>query len=136
MIEFHEAWLFKAENDLGSAEVLIRQGNPFTDTAIYHTQQCAEKALKGFLAFHKAEIQKIHNLAELIVHCSVFDSTFKTLLSDADDLTPTGTKFRYPDDPAGINTLTQLCPTVEEVKAAIAIAKSILDFVKSKISEG
>jgi len=45
----HEEWLLKAENDLLSAKKLIAGDNPILDTAVYHTQQCAEKSLKGFL---------------------------------------------------------------------------------------
>ena len=133
MIEFHDAWIFKAENDLKLAAVAIRQDDPITDGAIYHTQQCAEKALKGFLAFHRSEIKKTHNLAELIVQCTVFDPDFQFLLLDADDLTPKATEYRYPDDFVAIDDLTQLFPTVEEVEAAIAKAQRILDFVKSKL---
>ena len=133
MIEFYEAWLFKAQNDLSTAELAIRQVDPITDTAIYHTQQCAEKALKGFLAYHRAAIPKIHNLVELVERCTAIDSAVESLLSDADDLTPLGTEFRYPDDCDGINDISQLFPTVEKVEAAIVQAKRILDFVKSKI---
>jgi len=38
MIEYHDVWLLKAENDLRLAEVAIRQDEPITDGAIYHTQ--------------------------------------------------------------------------------------------------
>jgi HEPN domain-containing protein len=39
-----EQWLFKAEQDLGSAQLLL--DGKFYGTAIYHTQQAAEKAFK------------------------------------------------------------------------------------------
>jgi HEPN domain-containing protein len=133
MIEYHDAWILKAESDLRGAEVALRQDDPITDVAIYHTQQCAEKALKGFLAFKRAEIQKIHDLAELVVQCAVFDSDFEILLSDADKLTPHATEFRYPDAFVDIDDLSQLFPAVEEVEAAIVKARRILDFVKAKI---
>jgi len=43
----YETWIMKAKNDLKSSKKLM-QGEDFVlDTAIYHTQQCAEKALKG-----------------------------------------------------------------------------------------
>ena len=133
MIEFYEAWIFKAENDLETAEVMVHRDKPITDTAIYHTQQCAEKALKGFLAYHRAEIRKIHNLVALVEQCAAIDSSFESLLSEADELTPMGTEFRYPDDFEEIDNLTQLVPSVEEVETAIAQAKRILDFVKLRI---
>ena len=137
MIEFHDAWILKAESDLIIAEVAINQDNPMiTDGAIYHTQQCAEKALKGFLAYHQSEIRKTHDLIELVDRCAALDPSFETLLSDANYLTPKGTEFRYPDDFDEIDDVSQLFPSGEEVEAAIAKAKFILDFVKSKISDG
>jgi HEPN domain-containing protein len=41
-----EQWLYKAEEDLGSAQHLL-SGN-FYSTAVYHTQQAAEKAFKAY----------------------------------------------------------------------------------------
>jgi HEPN domain-containing protein len=134
MIEYHDAWMLKDENDLRLAEVAIRQEVPITDGAIYHTQQCAEKALKGFLAFKRSEIKKTHNLAELVMQCAEFDSDFESLLLDADDLTPKATEFRYPDDFIEIADQSQLFPDVEEVEAAIVKAKHIFEFVLSKLN--
>ena len=135
MIEYHDAWLLKAENDLRIAELAIRQDDPITDGAIYHTQQCAEKALKGFLAFKRSEIKKTHNLAELVMQCATFDSDFESLLLDADELTPKATEYRYPDDFIDIEDRSQLFPDVEEVESAIVKAKRIFDFVKSKLTK-
>jgi len=134
MIEFYDAWILKAENDLETAEVMVRRDKPIADTAIYHTQQCAEKALKAFLAYHRSEIEKTHNLVRLIEQCVAFDPDFESLLEDADDLTPLGTEFRYPDDFDEINDVSQLFPSVEKVETAIVKAKRILDFVKAKIA--
>jgi len=136
MIELHDAWMLKAENDLRLAEIAIRQDDPITDGAIYHTQQCAEKALKGFLAFKRSEIRKTHNLAELIVQCTAFDPDFESLLLDADDLTPKATEFRYPDDFFEIDDKSALFPALEEVEAAIVKAKRIFYFVQSKLPSG
>jgi HEPN domain-containing protein len=135
MIEYHDIWLLKAESDLRLAEVGLRQDDPITDGAIYHTQQCAEKALKGFLAFKRAEIKKTHNIAKLVAQCAAFDSDFESLSPDADQLTPNATKFRYHDGFDEIDDLSQLFPDVEEVEAAIIKAKRILDFLKTKMPD-
>ena len=135
MIEPHDAWIIKAQSDLSLAELAIRQDEPITDGAIFHTQQCAEKALKGFLAFKRSEIRKIHNLGELVDQCAVIDATFDSLLPDASDLTPKATEFRYFDTIDEIEDISQLFPTAEEVEEAIAKAKHMLDFVRSKIAE-
>ena len=109
MIEFDDAWILKAEGDLKPAEIALRQNDPLiTDVAIFHTQQCAEKAFKGFLAFKQAEIRKIHHLVPLVEQCTTFDPDFETLILDASDLTPLGTEFRYPDDIDEIENISQL----------------------------
>jgi len=65
-----EAWLYKAKNDLKSALKLLDGDDPIMDTAIYHTQQCAEKALKGYLAFKKKPLKKTHDIELLVEICS------------------------------------------------------------------
>ncbi len=42
-------WLLTAKADLESAEKLAEPPNPILETAVYHCQQSAEKAIKGFL---------------------------------------------------------------------------------------
>jgi HEPN domain-containing protein/predicted nucleotidyltransferase len=133
MLEFHRAWIFKAQNDLKVAEIAIREDVTIADTAIFHTQQCAEKALKGFLAYNRSEIPRTHNLGELIDLCAAFDPDFAPLKPDADYLTPKAAEFRYFDDFEEIEDESQLIPSVEEVEVAIAKAKRILDFVKARL---
>lgn len=72
----YELWLVKAHNDLDSSRKLIKGENPIFDTALYHTQQCAEKALKGYLAFCEIPIQKTHDLRLIIDICVKFDKEF------------------------------------------------------------
>jgi len=121
----HEAWLLKAEHDLISARKLMEGDNPVLDTAIYHTQQCAEKALKGYLSYKNQPVQKTHNLAVLIELCSKIDEHFIELLSDAADLTPYGITFRYPD--------FEIEPDEGDVRDAIEKAERILNFCKRHI---
>ncbi len=68
------------------------------DTAIYHTQQCAEKALKGFLAYHENFLSKTHDLIKLLEVCCAIDLEFSELRLDAAVLSPFATEFRYPVD--------------------------------------
>ena len=93
----HEAWLVKAEHDLASARKLIEGNDPILDTAIYHTQQCAEKALKAYLSYKQQPIQKTHDVGLLVELCAAIDESFNHLLNDAKILTPYDTAFRYPD---------------------------------------
>lgn len=45
------SWMIKAQRDLASARVLAASDPPLLDTAMYHCQQAAEKAVKGYLVF-------------------------------------------------------------------------------------
>lgn len=121
----HEAWVVKAEHDLASARRLIEGDNPILDTAIYHTQQCAEKALKAYLSFKKHPVEKTHDVEFLVELCADIDESFNSLLNDAKVLTPYNTAFRYPD--------FDMEPEREDVEDAIKKAGAILEFVRGKI---
>jgi HEPN domain-containing protein len=123
----HEAWLFKAENDLRSAKKLMEGEPAIPDTAIYHAQQCAEKALKAYLSFKLQPLQRTHDLEFLIELCSEKDGSFSTLLDHARTLTPYGAAFRYPD--------IVLEPDKGDVLDAIEKASGVLSFVRNLLRE-
>ena len=56
--ELVRAWIDKARSDLGSAQRLATEPDPFLDTAIYHCQQAAEKAFKAFWFFTTSLLRK------------------------------------------------------------------------------
>lgn len=120
----HEQWLAKAQADLKSAQKLLAGEEPLLDTAVYHAQQTAEKALKAYLTSHGQAVQRTHDLEYLVRLCSDFDPTFSVLIDDARTLTPLGVIFRYP----GIVSE----PSKEEVEEAIQKAERILIFVKTR----
>jgi HEPN domain-containing protein len=108
-------WLIKAMNDLKSAEKLIEGYEPILDTAIYHTQQCAEKALKAYISYKQQPVIKTHDLELLVEISSSFDKSFNALYEDTEILNPYDTEFRYPD--------AILEPDMEDVRDAIEKAK-------------
>ena len=61
MLEY-EMWLKKAKGDLLAAEKSVRDDDFTLDAAGFHAQQCAEKALKGYLAYMEMPLQKTHSL--------------------------------------------------------------------------
>lgn len=121
----YEAWIFKAGNDLKSAKKLMEGTAPVLDTAIYHAQQCAEKALKAYLSYKQQPVQKTHDVELLAELCGSLDEDFKEVLNDAKVLTPYNTAFRYPD--------IVLEPDMADVADAIEKAERILAFVRRKI---
>lgn len=121
----YETWLKKAKNDLVSSKKLIKGDDSVLDTSIYHTQQCAEKALKGFLSFKQYPLEKTHDIDYLIECCMECDIEFETILDYGDILNPYSTLFRYPGP--------VLDPEIEDVREAIKMAEKIFNFVKKKI---
>jgi HEPN domain-containing protein len=123
----HEKWLVKARHDLKSAKKLIEGDDKILDTAIYHCQQCAEKAFKAYLAYQNTEIQKTHDVELLVELCTEFDPQFEKFFEDAITLTPYATLFRYPD--------ILLEPEVSEVESAIEKSENILRFVEKEVKK-
>ncbi len=124
------AWLVKANRDLGSARRLSGEPGAYLDTAIYHCQQSAEKALKAFLVYHDVAFEKVHNLSMLLEYCADVDRTFRELSGAAADLTPYATAFRYPDE------FFESEPDREQFDQALKQAEQILRFVLQRLPKG
>lgn len=127
--EWVRSWLIKAHSDLRSARALLALDEPATDTAVYHCQQAAEKALKGYLAFRDQPLERTHDLEWLLELAIALEPTFAPLETQADVLNPYATAFRYPD------MLGVQFPSVAEVNIAIEHAQAIYDFVLNRIPQ-
>lgn len=123
-----QEWILKAKRDLASAVRLLEGDPPFLDTAVYHCQQAAEKALKAFLASHDRPLRRVHDLVLLVDECADLDASFAALAEAAEILTPYGTAFRYPGDAAE--------PQPAEAIEAVACARAVLDHVGQALATG
>jgi HEPN domain-containing protein len=120
-----QEWFRYAQNDLVSAQHLFNDLHPKqSGISCYLSEQCAEKALKGYLFFKAIEPPRTHNLVELCQMCMKHDSTFSGILDACADLTPYGVAVRYPNELAVDDVLA---------KSAIGKAQGIYDFCTSKI---
>jgi HEPN domain-containing protein len=63
----------------------------------FHAQQCAEKALKAYLTFHRVSFERRHDLNYLIDLCAPLDPGFEQFRAPADELTPYAVEFRHLD---------------------------------------
>lgn len=97
-IEVVKAWFKKAENDLINAENTIKMESPPADTICFHAQQCAEKYLKGFLAFYEIEFPKTHSLEDLVLLCKKVVPSIESELENIETLSSYGVEVRYPDE--------------------------------------
>jgi HEPN domain-containing protein len=117
----YEEWLQKAKRDLDTAKALLEKA--YYDTAIYHTQQCAEKALKGYCVYRLQPLIKTHDLEKILKVCINLESSFQKLDLLATSLNGLDVRFRYPD--------IEFEPEETEVVDAISWSEQILDFVKA-----
>lgn len=122
-MQSHKDWLLKANQDLRGAKVLLRED--INDLAVYHSHQCAEKALKGFLAFKLVPVQKTHDLVLLAEQCLAYDPSFDELRSTVEFLNPLGTLTRYPSEKPS--------PSQKTTESSIEKAESLLQFIRTKI---
>jgi HEPN domain-containing protein len=118
-------WIAKAGRDLRSARRLHSDTPPLLDTAAYHCQHAAEKALKAYLTLYDTPFQKTHLLAPLVLRCTEQDPEFQLLQEAAETLTPFATAFRYPGDLAE--------PDPADVAEAIELAQRVVDFVAHRL---
>jgi len=122
-----QEWFKYSKNDLISARHLFDDLYPKqSEVACYLSQQCAEKALKGYLFFRDIEPPRTHNLVELCQICMNLDSSILKILDACADLTPYGVAVRYPNELA-INDMI--------AKSAIDEAQVIYEFCTQKVSE-
>jgi HEPN domain-containing protein len=114
-------WLIKARHDLGSARRLMEGDEPYLDTAVYHCQQAAEKALKALLTYHDVSFEKTHDLTELLALSAKADPALDRWRIVAQELTPYAVRFRYPGD--------VLEPSRSEAEQALQHAQALVDFI-------
>jgi len=124
------AWLLKAFSDLDTARQIGGLTEGHLDAGIYHCQQAAEKALKGFLVLHGKPVERIHELGKILEQVVLVNVAFEQFADAADALTPYSVAYRYPDE-QGI-----LEPSREEFDEALQYAQEIYDFALSLLPTG
>ncbi len=126
--QFVKNWLSVASRDLAAARTLSESSTPYLDVAIYHCQQAAEKAVKGFLIFHDQRFKKTHDIKKLAGAAQPFAESFEDWLTEAELLNPYIGKFRYIEDVGAA-----LEPSREEFDKALNAATRFYNFVLSQL---
>jgi HEPN domain-containing protein len=121
--------LTKAAHDLQSARILSDAPGGARDVAIYHCQQAAEKAVKGYLISRDEPFPKIHEIAPLIRQAIEFEPSFETMLEAGHSLSPFAWQFRYPSE------MDVAEPTRPQLDEALQQAQMICDFVLGLLPE-
>ncbi len=120
--EAARAWFAKGTGDLRSAHALIALDPPETEAAAFHSQQAAEKYLKGFLAYHSTEPPRTHDLSALLDLAIDHQAELESLRASARFLVPYAVEVRYPF--AGDPT------TAEEAQEALTHARTLCNYIR------
>ena len=114
-------WVYKADQDIRSAETLLAQDPPLLYPSCFHSQQAAEKYLKAYLTWRQVEFPKTHSIREIIGLIKTVDEGLAMNLLPAAALTPYGVDVRYPGDVPE--------PKRRDTEVALALAGNVRDAV-------
>lgn len=117
-------WAKKAEEDIIVAKLVLAENGP-PNQICFHSQQAAEKYLKGYLVFKEQKIEKVHQLRYLLELCVKIDPSFEILKEDTFYLARFYIETRYPGDSPDF--------TLPEAKKALDAAYKIKEFISKKI---
>jgi len=119
------SWLHKASEDVRAAEVARAAEPPLRDAAVFHCQQAAEKAIKGFLTLHARPFRKTHSIEEIGELAGAIDLSLRPVIDRAAPLAEYAWKFRYPGTPDE--------PALDEVDQAIAVAREVVREIIARV---
>jgi HEPN domain-containing protein len=122
-VDLVKGWLRKAQSDLMVSSLCLNQGQAL-DAACFHAQQAAEKCLKAYLSGHNVTFPFTHNLEKLVELCVLNDSSFLSIKSIAQSLTPYAVELRYDDD---------FWPSQQAARQALDDARLVQQFVLARI---
>ena len=124
MSETAKHWLAFARQDLRMAELALSED--IYNQACFHAQQCAEKAVKGYLEQLDPPPPRTHLMADLLSHLPV------DLLAPLEDALVALDRFyiptRYPDALPG--TLFDGLPGRREAREALLTARQTLERIE------
>lgn len=119
-------WLEKCAKDLDVGRLLLEKGEAYFDFACFHSQQCAEKAVKAFLVWHNIPFRKIHDLVSLGALCLPIDSTLEETLRTTAVLSRYAVDARYPGEDGEEYTK-------EQTKEALIMAELVLKEIAKRL---
>lgn len=115
-----KAWFANANEDLRVATILFSLSpEKYLRSIPYHSQQAAEKSIKGYLAYKEIPFSKTHDLGKLAGLILPVNHELSDLLKEADELTDYAIQFRYPD------AASKKDPSIKEAEIALQIARKV-----------
>jgi HEPN domain-containing protein len=120
-------WFRKSAQDLQTANLLLAQkSETFWGPLVFHAQQSTEKAIKGYLAFHKIRFSKTHDIEILVNLVAKVDEKLAEYLHPTKILTKYAVAYRYQEENEPLEPLTQ-----ENCEKITAMAESVFKKLNS-----
>jgi len=120
-------WLRLAKEDLANPAHDLAAVPPFARSALFHCQQAAEKALKGFLTWRDIRFRRVHDLDAIGKQCVEADASLTELVDRVAPLTAYAARFRYPGAPWE--------PAAEEATTGYELAREAVEAVLDRLPE-
>lgn len=117
-------WEHYALEDEKIIKIALKENGPPNQICL-HSEQMAEKYLKGYLFYQKHIPLKIHQLDKLLTECQQYDKSFIKLKQEALKLSDYYIESRYPRDIIEFSK--------QEAQEAYKMAKKVKKFILSKI---
>ena len=118
-----QEWLKRARADLDACTAPIEAD--LVAEALFHAQQCAEKAMKAVLTWHQISFKKTHDLAELKLICLPVCDNASDYMKGIENLSQYAWRFRYPG--------ASYSPERAEAEAALQASGQLLDAVVAQL---
>jgi len=126
-LEMTRQWIMLANDDLRLAQFILDDDDPICWASAFHSQQCAEKALKAFLTFHDIRAKKTHEIDYLLELCCRVNPDFEQFKQTAGKLTEYAVDSRYP--------APHHYASDEDAGQATEIARGIFEFVLKSLPD-
>lgn len=123
-------WFKKARQDLKTAKYLNPIEPDFYSGIVFHCQQSAEKAIKGFLTFHNVRVLKTHDMDKLLESISRIDTKLSEKYAPVKTFTLYAVEYRYPDAEINLPPLTE-----EIVQQALTLADQVFSELAELVSD-
>ena len=119
-------WSRYAEEDLITAEILLKQAHLPPRQAYWYAQQTTEKALKAVLIFLQIDFPRTDDL-NILWNLVPYSWQFKTVQSDVVDLTGCVADVQYPGDMPE--------PTKSDTSTAVEHARTVWTSVSTELAQ-
>ena len=126
-----ESWLFLADKDLMTAEIVLKEDDPLTNIAAFHCQQTIEKYLKAYLIEKDIPLLKTHDLIKLYGMIT----SIKDLGIDEKKLIAINEVYIESRYPGEIGSMPDGMPTTEQAKEFVEYAQEIKQIICDALKE-